>query len=73
MPIFEFQCRSCGMKFERIVNSAAATTTCKNCGSLEVEKLLSVLAVVGSSSPGPASEAGPCATRGARERGLCEG
>jgi putative FmdB family regulatory protein len=73
MPIFEFRCRSCGVKFERIVNSATATTTCKNCGSPEVEKLLSVFAVVGSSSSKPASAAGPCATCGARERGLCEG
>jgi putative FmdB family regulatory protein len=73
MPIFEFRCRSCGVKFERIVNSATATTTCKNCGSPEVDRLLSVFAVVGRSTSGGASENSPCATCGARERGLCEG
>jgi putative FmdB family regulatory protein len=73
MPIFEYQCRHCGTKFEKIVSSATATATCKNCGSPEVEKLLSVFAVVGSSSSTAASAADPCATCGARERGLCDG
>jgi putative FmdB family regulatory protein len=73
MPIFEYQCRTCGTKFEKIVSSATAMATCKSCGSPEVEKLLSVFAVVGSSSSTAASAADPCATCGARERGLCEG
>jgi putative FmdB family regulatory protein len=73
MPIFEYRCRSCGAKFERIVNSATATTTCKDCGSPEVDRLLSVFAVGESSTSAGAAEPGPCATCGARERGLCKG
>jgi putative FmdB family regulatory protein len=38
MPIFEYQCRSCGAKFEKVVSSAEAAATCKECGSPRVEK-----------------------------------
>lgn len=71
MPIFEYQCRKCGAKFEKLVSSAEATSTCKECGSARVEKLLSVFAVVGSSRSTAASEPGPCGACGAPRRGMC--
>ena len=70
MPIFEYQCRDCGAKFEKIVASSAARVTCKNCQSPEVRMLLSVFAVAGerkSSAPEP----GPCGACGAPRRGMC--
>jgi putative FmdB family regulatory protein len=73
MPIFEYECRACGARFESIVSSAAAKATCKKCGNPEVEKLLSVFAVGGARDSRSAPQADPCSTCGARERGLCEG
>jgi len=73
MPIFEYECRACGARFESIVSSAAAQAACQKCGSPEVEKLLSVFAVRGTRDSRSAPQADPCRTCGARERGLCEG
>lgn len=70
MPIFEYRCRDCGTKFEKIVPSSSAAVICKNCESPEVQMLLSVFAVGGeraSSAPGP----GPCGACGAPRRGMC--
>jgi putative FmdB family regulatory protein len=70
MPIFEYQCRECGAKFERIVLSGRDATPCKQCGSERVNQLLSVFAVVGR--PGVAvAEPGPCGACGAPRRGMC--
>jgi len=71
MPIFEFECRECGTRFEKIVSSASSSqVTCKNCASAQVAKLLSVFAVSGP-SPKASSEPGPCAC-GAPRRGMCQ-
>ncbi len=32
MPIFEFSCRECGEKFERIQNTPAEEVECPRCG-----------------------------------------
>ena len=70
MPIFEYQCRDCGAKFEKIVASSAARVTCKNCESPEVRMLLSVFAV-GGERKSSAPEPGPCGACGAPRRGMC--
>lgn len=72
MPIFEYQCRECGAKFERIVGSSAADVTCKQCASANVHQLLSVFAVAGSSVAVSSVEPGPCGACGAPRRGMCE-
>lgn len=69
MPIFEYHCRECGTKFERIVSSGKDVASCKQCGSERVDRLLSVFAVVGPS--GAAAEPGPCGACGAPRRGMC--
>jgi putative FmdB family regulatory protein len=71
MPIFEFECRDCGTKFEKIVASSASRVTCKKCESSKVTQMLSVFAVSGSSTKLAASEPGPCAC-GAPRRGMCQ-
>jgi len=71
MPIFEFQCRECGAKFEKIVSSASGKVSCKNCDSTKVSKLLSVFAVSASSPKSVATGSGPCAC-GAPRRGMCQ-
>ncbi len=71
MPIFEYQCRECGAKFERIVGSSATSVTCRQCGSANVHQLLSVFAVAGSSATTTTAEPGPCGACGAPRRGMC--
>ncbi len=45
MPIYEFACQSCGHRFEELVGShvgvEAAEVACPECGSTEIERLLS--------------------------------
>jgi putative FmdB family regulatory protein len=72
MPIFEYQCRECGAKFEKIVNSSNGKVTCKKCESQKVTQLLSVFAVAGGPTKAAASEPGPCGC-GAPRRGMCQG
>lgn len=71
MPIFEYRCRDCGTKFEKIVSSSAVEIACKNCESKQVDQLLSVFAVAGTSRSDSSFEAGPCGACGAPERGMC--
>ena len=45
MPIYEFACESCGHRFEELVGSHVGLdvsgVSCPECGSAEVERLLS--------------------------------
>jgi putative FmdB family regulatory protein len=45
MPIYEFDCESCGHRFEELVGSHVGVETaevaCPECGSTEIERLLS--------------------------------
>jgi putative FmdB family regulatory protein len=53
MPLYEFQCRACGRRFETLVFSSSKTTPpCPACDSAEVEKLYSSFGVGGGSSRG---------------------
>ena len=46
MPLYEFECRSCGAKFEKLVMKPdeAAEVACPSCQSMEVEESLSSFA-----------------------------
>ena len=45
MPIYEFECRSCGQHFEELVGSHVgreiAEVRCQQCGSSDVDRLIS--------------------------------
>ena len=69
MPIFEYRCQKCGVKYEKIVfNREAPPPECPGCGSAEVEKLISAPGSVGvglmstSSAPSscPSAASGQC-------------
>jgi putative FmdB family regulatory protein len=45
MPLYEYQCRACGHEFETLVRPGDAAPACSSCGSGDLEKLLSHLAV----------------------------
>jgi putative FmdB family regulatory protein len=57
MPIHEYACRDCGNHFETLVRSAD-TPACASCGSIALEKKLSVFATQGG-TPEP-SACGTC-------------
>ena len=55
MPLYEYRCRCCGARFERLVRSTASASTsgtaapqptviCPQCQSSQVERLLSAFA-----------------------------
>jgi putative FmdB family regulatory protein len=69
MPIFEYECRDCGARFEKIVASSTKKTVCKQCSSPRVKQLLSVFAVSGNEVS--SAEPGPCGACGAPRRGMC--
>lgn len=41
MPIYEYRCGKCGHEFEALVRGAT-TPACESCGSLDLERLLSL-------------------------------
>lgn len=47
MPMFEFNCRTCGHQFETLVLSGRATPQCPKCDSTELEKRFSVFGTGG--------------------------
>ena len=40
MPIYEFECEECGVRFEELV-AAGETSACPECGSSQTRRLLS--------------------------------
>lgn len=49
MPIFEYQCRNCGKSCELLIRSGAQPV-CPGCGSIALEKLVSLPAAAGKSA-----------------------
>lgn len=45
MPLFEYECRQCGNQFEKLVRPGDDVPSCSACGSVELEKLLSNVAM----------------------------
>ena len=62
MPIFEYICRDCGHRFERIVHGTAVPD-CPSCKKQNLEKQISGFAV-GATGANWGSTAGPCGTCG---------
>jgi putative FmdB family regulatory protein len=55
MPIFDFECKSCGHRFEALV--LRSVPVCPECKSEELEKLLSLPAVKSETTHGLAMRA----------------
>ncbi len=70
MPIFEYDCTTCGAAFEQLVQGAAEPV-CPTCDSTGLEKKLSNFAVSSGAMAAPAP-IGPCGTCGdPRGAGAC--
>ncbi len=61
MPLFEYECKGCGNKFEFLMRGSE-TPRCPSCGEERVEKCLSVFAVSVKSALPASPAAGACAT-----------
>ncbi len=71
MPIYEYECRGCGSRFEKIVYRKDAPN-CPSCSSTDLSRLLSTFAV--STASGKTADFGPsaCGTCGdPRGPGAC--
>ncbi len=65
MPLYEYQCSSCGESFEELVSFSEADLTpiCPNCGEDKTKKQISAAASFSGSSSGSISSGG-CAPGG---------
>lgn len=67
MPIYEYKCRECGDKFEKLIRSSASEkdVRCPKCESPVVERQVSVCGFLGGTpSFGASPSAGSCAPSG---------
>lgn len=63
MPVFEYRCAACGVRYEALLSSAdQASPQCSRCGGARVERLISTFAVGRSQAETPVS--GPCGSTG---------
>jgi putative FmdB family regulatory protein len=53
MPIYEFECESCGRRFEELVAAGAESAACPACGSSRSRRLMSGFAPPGRQPRGP--------------------
>ena len=62
MPIYEYNCKKCESKFEKLVKNAAAAegVMCPECGSKDTAKALSVFAAVSSAGVKSSTPKGMC-------------
>jgi putative FmdB family regulatory protein len=63
MPIYEYACRSCGSRFEKLVR-ADTELDCPQCHSRQLEKQLSVFATAAPAPDATTAMAGPCGSCG---------
>ncbi len=61
MPIFEYMCRACGRRFEKLVLSSSSTkkVKCPACGAEEAEKVISTFSTSSSTGGSGATSCGP--------------
>lgn len=72
MPIYEFVCKKCGIRFEALVSiGGEKNVACKSCGHKELEKLVSAFGIGGSSSKIKTSS-GACTTCSATSCDTCK-
>jgi putative FmdB family regulatory protein len=62
MPIYEYACKSCEKRFEKLVKSmsSAAGVACPECGSKKTARTMSVFAVASAEQKSNAPAPGMC-------------
>ncbi len=64
MPIFEYQCASCGNEFEVLVRNSATVPECPGCSGTELRKKLSAFAAITGRASTQAELPAPCQSCG---------
>jgi putative FmdB family regulatory protein len=54
MPIYEFECEECGVRFEELVGAGAEALACRSCGCERTRRLLSAVSPPGRQPRGAA-------------------
>jgi putative FmdB family regulatory protein len=62
VPIYEYTCKSCDTKFEKLIRSMSTDQTiqCPQCGSTKTARALSVFAVGAEQQKGSSAPPGTC-------------
>ena len=62
MPIYEYECRKCGTRFERLIRNATRDVPdkCPKCGAAKPEKVLSAFSVAVAGGHGPSDACESC-------------
>ena len=60
MPVFEYECRKCGARFEALVRSASQAVLCEKCGAPDPVRKVSRFAPASSSPKNACPAAGSC-------------
>jgi putative FmdB family regulatory protein len=63
MPIYEYACNDCGKQFETLVRNDTVPA-CPVCGSVQLEKQLSVFATAAVAESGRPAMPSPCGSCG---------
>jgi putative FmdB family regulatory protein len=54
MPIYEFECEECGVRFEELVAAGATEIPCPECGAAQTRRLISAVSPPGRQPRGAA-------------------
>ncbi|MBI4261677.1 MAG: zinc ribbon domain-containing protein [Actinobacteria bacterium] len=61
MPIYEFACRTCGERFERLLPVRSEPPGCPACGARRARRLISLIGGLGRTSNGTSGARTPAA------------
>ncbi|MGP1677696.1 MAG: FmdB family zinc ribbon protein [Burkholderiales bacterium] len=64
MPIFEYQCASCGKDFELLVRNSSTVLACPDCNGTQLRKKLSAFAAIRGSASASAELPASCQSCG---------
>ncbi|MEF8718417.1 MAG: zinc ribbon domain-containing protein [Candidatus Accumulibacter necessarius] len=64
MPIYEYECTTCGKAFEKLVRQSSPAPECPGCHSTDLRKKVSAFAAITGSASGSADLPGPCGSCG---------
>ena len=64
MPIYEYECASCGREFETLVRKSSPPPQCPGCHGTELRKKLSAFAAITGAASAHAELPAPCQSCG---------
>ena len=67
MPLYDFRCQECGVRFEKRLSFSQSDTrvACPTCASQHTRRLISAVMVLGVGASGATTEGGGCGCGGA--------